>query len=129
MGGIGSFLARLGFHVVSEVMVNLHPDYLERLEKCFELEKIVVYTLNPYDFAITKISRGWEKDIDDLFKSDVLNKIDLNKLKKFYFEAMDYWIGDKKNFILNWELFEERYKNERSQTKVPEQTVESSFHP
>jgi len=65
-GGLGQLLSRMGFHIVSEAMLNLHPDYSERLELYEHKGLIHVLTLHPYDLAISKIARGFDKDMTDL---------------------------------------------------------------
>lgn len=108
--GVGTVFEEEGFHIVSEAILNLHPDYEERLEKVLELKNINVYCMNPYDIAISKIARGFQKDFDDILKSDLIKEIDIEKLKKLYFEAMDYWIGDERKYKTNFELFENEYR-------------------
>jgi hypothetical protein len=103
--GIGGMLQKLGFHVVSEVLVNFHPDYVDRLEMVSDKENISILSIHPYDIAITKIGRGLQKDFDDLFESNILSKIDIPRLDDLYQEASSYWIGDPENFSRNWERF------------------------
>jgi len=103
--GIGGMLQNLGFHVVSEVLVNFHPDYIDRLERVADKENISILSIHPYDIAITKIGRSLQKDIDDLFESDILSKIDIQRLGDLYQEASSYWIGDPEKFSQNWVRF------------------------
>ncbi len=112
-GGIGQLLSRMGFHIVSEVMVNLHPDYAARLELYEQHGHIRVLTLHPYDLAISKIGRGFSKDIDDLLNSNVLAHLDLQDLETLYFEAVGYWIGDERTYHTNWDMFVQAYDETR----------------
>ncbi len=109
-GGLGDLLSRKGFQVVAEGFLNLPPDYEERLEPVMEGRKVHVLTLSPYDLAVSKISRGLAKDIEDVVNSELINRIDLEKLRKIYFDAIDYWIGDRRKFVWAWENFEDAYK-------------------
>jgi hypothetical protein len=63
---VGNLMAIHGFHIVSESLLTLHPDYETRLEKVADFSCLEVYTLSAYDYAITKLGRGSEKDIDDI---------------------------------------------------------------
>ncbi len=110
IGGLGDLLSRKGFQVVAEGFLNLPPDYEERLEPVTEGKKVHVLTLSPYDLAVSKISRGLAKDIEDVVNSELINRIDVEKLKKIYFDAIDYWIGDRRKFVWAWEDFEDAYK-------------------
>ena len=112
-GGMGQMLSRMGFHIVSEVMVNLHPEYIERLELYEQKDRISVYTLGPYDLAISKIGRGFGKDMEDIAGSDLITQIDIEKLRSLYFEAVAYWIGDERMYEMNWKIFLEDYANKR----------------
>ncbi len=118
-GGLGSMLSRMGFHIVSEVMVNLHPDYSERLELFAHKEMISVFTLNSYDLAISKIGRGFSKDIDDILGSDLIANMDISRLKAMYFEAVAYWIGDEKKYQTNWNLFYESFEKMKKEHIKP----------
>jgi len=123
-GGLGQLLSRMGFHIVSELMLNLHPDYPERLEHYTQKEQVHVFTLHPYDLAISKIGRGFDKDMEDIVTSDLLSHIDMGKLETLYFEAVGYWIGDERRYEMNWNLFLEDYAKEsdRSEPGLSEQT-------
>ena len=110
IGGLGDILARKGFQIVAEGFLNLHPDYEERLQPFYEKGKVHIYILSPYDLAISKISRGFDKDINDILESDLIKEIDLNKLRDLYFEAMKYWVGDRRKFLWAWEDFENAYR-------------------
>ncbi len=112
-GGLGQLLSRMGFHIVSEAMLNLHPDYSERLELYEQKGLIHVLTLHPYDLAISKIGRGMSKDMNDIVSSDLLSHIDMEKLKMLYFEAVGYWIGDERRYEMNWDIFFGDYLSKR----------------
>jgi hypothetical protein len=120
-GGLGQLLSRMGFHIVSEAMINLHPDYSDRLELYEQKGLIHVLTLHPYDLAISKIGRGLSKDMNH---SDLLSHIDIGKLKALYFEAAGYWIGNERQYEMNWELFFNGYlktrKSDGLQTNLSE---------
>lgn len=112
-GGLGPLLGRMGFHIISETMVNLHPDYCERLELFANKGMIHVYTLNSHDLAISKIGRAFGKDIDDILDSDLVENMDIKKLEMLYFEAVVYWIGDEEKFRTNWDIFYESFEKKR----------------
>jgi len=112
-GGLGQLLSRMGFHIVSEAMMNLHPDYSDRLEIYEEKGLIHVFTLHPYDLAISKIGRGFDKDMKDIVNSDLLSHIDIGELEKLYFEAIGYWIGNERQYEMNWDLFFNDYFKKR----------------
>lgn len=80
-GGLGQLLSRMGFHIVSEAMMNLHPDYSDRLELYEQKGLIHVFTLHPYDLAISKIGRGFEENPMD-FRQIYLDK--LNFLIRYF---------------------------------------------
>lgn len=113
LGGMGPLLSRMGFHIVSEAMLNLHPDYLDRLEKFTQKGLIHVFTLNPYDLAISKIGRGLDKDREDIVSSDIASQLNVDYLKELYFEAANYWIGNERTYEMNWDLFFEAFENSR----------------
>lgn len=110
IGGLGALLSRLGYHVVSDTIVNLHPDYIERLDPITQKGNIHVLCLGPYDLAISKISRGLARDIDDILSSDLINAIEISRLERYYFEAVSYWIGNPEVFNSNWDLFIREYE-------------------
>ena len=112
---VGNLMAIHGFHIVSESLLTLPPDYENRLEKVSAFSCLEVYTLSAYDYAITKLGRGSEKDIDDIFYSGLMDSMEIDVLKELYFQAMSYWIGDEGRFRGNWDLFRER--------------IEGSIHP
>ncbi len=116
IGGLGDILAKKGFHLVAEAFLNLHPDYEKRLQLLYEKGKVHILMMSPYDIAISKISRGFEKDISDVLESDLIKEIDFKKLKKLYFEAMEHWIGDRKKFKWAWEDFENAYRKKFEKT-------------
>ncbi|NPA32606.1 MAG: hypothetical protein GXO04_03165 [Aquificae bacterium] len=116
IGGLGDILARKGFQLVAEGFLNLHPDYEERLQPLWEIGKVHVFALSPYDLAISKISRGLDKDISDILESDLIKEIDFEKLKKLYFEASEHWVGDRRKFKWAWEDFESAYRRKFEKT-------------
>ncbi|MBU1170404.1 MAG: hypothetical protein KKD44_12645 [Proteobacteria bacterium] len=118
IGGLGSLLSQLGYHVVSDAIVNLHPDYLERVEHITQKGNVSVLCLGPYDLSISKISRGLARDIDDIVLSDVLEDQSLDILEQLYAEASSYWIGNPEQYKLNWDLFKDAYQ--KHQTKIPD---------
>ncbi|MDY6825131.1 MAG: DUF6036 family nucleotidyltransferase [Thermodesulfobacteriota bacterium] len=109
IGGLGALLSQLGYHVVSDAIVNLHPDYLERVEEIVQKDNVFVLSLGPYDLAISKISRGLQRDIDDLLVSDVLASLKIDRLERLYAEAATYWVGNTEHFRLNWDMFIDAY--------------------
>ncbi len=119
VGGIGDLLAKRGFQVVSEGLLNLHPDYEERLEPVITKGKVTILTLSPYDIAIAKISRGLGKDIEDVLASGIVKEIDLSELKRLYFEAINYFVGEPQKFLWAWENFEDAYRKRLGQKNSP----------
>ncbi|MFP4445757.1 MAG: DUF6036 family nucleotidyltransferase [Desulfosudaceae bacterium] len=120
IGGLGALLSRLGYHVVSDALVNLHPDYLDRVEPITRKNNIIVLSLSAYDLAISKISRGLQRDIDDLMSSHVLAGVQIKELERLYTEAASYWIGNPVTFRSNWDMFRDEYK--KRQDQIPGQT-------
>lgn len=62
------FLEQYGLSLVPEGILNLHPDFMDRLEpvpEAGDLKHLAARVLGPYDLAITKIGRGSERDIAD----------------------------------------------------------------
>ena len=114
IGGLGALLSQLGYHVVSDAIVNLHPDYMQRVEKIMQKDNVFVLTLGPYDLAISKISRGLRKDIDDLLVSDVLAILKIDQLERLYAEAETYWVGNTDYFKQNWNMFINAYNRYQS---------------
>ncbi|MDY6904328.1 MAG: DUF6036 family nucleotidyltransferase [Thermodesulfobacteriota bacterium] len=110
ISGLGTLLAQLGYHVVSDAIVHLHPDYLERLEQVTQKGNVSVLSLGPYDLAISKISRGLERDIDDIIVSDLLETVKIHELERLYADAVTYWIGNPEHFRLNWDMFLDAYE-------------------
>lgn len=113
--GLG-LLEEYGLHLVSEALLNLHPNYEKRLEKIEELaylKKLTVWLLGPYDLAITKIGRGLTHDYEDLASSDLARKINLARLIKLYNEAMQYWIGPAERYKQNLQIALEYLQKER----------------
>lgn len=110
IGGLGALLSQLGFHVVSDTIVHLHPDYLERLEPVTNKDTIHVLSLGPYDLAISKIARGLSRDIEDIVTSEIIETLKFTKLERLYLEASAYWIGNPEHFSLNWKLFKDACK-------------------
>lgn len=81
-----------GFHVTTDSIAYLHPDYQERLIREGEYKNIDVFILSPTDLAISKAARGLKKDLYDIYNSDVADLIDPVIFEESYKEAMDYWI-------------------------------------
>lgn len=109
---VGNLMAFHGFHIVSESLLTLHPDYENRLERVAVFSCVKVYTLSAYDYAITKLGRGSEKDMDDILSSGLVDAVKIDVLKDLYFDAMSYWIGDERRFRGNWEMFKERIEGD-----------------
>jgi len=116
-GGLGQLLGRMGFHIVSEVILNLHPDYPDRLEPYARKNQVHVFTLHPHDLAISKIGRGFAKDLEDIVNSDLWRHIDMEKLETLYSEAVGYWLGDEQRYQANWHSFLEDYAKRANQSQ------------
>jgi len=113
--GIGALLARHGFHLVPEALLCLHPDYANRLQEVVVLKRLKVYALGSYDLAISKIA----EDRQDLFISGLAERLDLQRLRELYFEAMKYWVGREEEFVTNWKLFEEEWHERKGPSWTP----------
>lgn len=115
IAGVGAILAEKGFHVVSEALLYLHPDYADRLVPIAEKGKIHIYSVGPYDLAITKIGRCQGEDVKDIMVSSLIDQVDISKLKKLYLEAVEYWVGPPERFKNNWLVFEDHYENKKAE--------------
>lgn len=93
-----------GFHVVSDSIIHLHPDYRQRLLKEGNYKNMDVCLLSPVDIAIAKTARGTGKDFYDLYSSDVSKDIDLNEFESLFKEAMSYWVGLESRFLSGMEI-------------------------
>ena len=95
--GMGAIFERHGIHVVTDVLVNLHPDWADRVHPVSgaTFSSLVVYVLDPYDLAIAKIARGTYRDIQDI--QELAQRLAPDKLCALYREAMGYWVGRQEN--------------------------------
>lgn len=112
--GLG-LLEEYGLHLVSEAILNLHPDYEERLERIKELQhlkRLRVWALGPYDLAITKIGRGLPHDIEDVVSTKMAGQLDPDRLRTLYLEAMEYWIGPPERYRHSLEVTLKRLRGE-----------------
>lgn len=89
---------RHGIHLVSEALVNLHPDWDVRVQQVpgASYSRLAVSVLDPYDLAIAKIARGTERDLQDV--RELAPRLDPKRLAALYREAMRYWIGRQEAF-------------------------------
>ncbi len=102
------FLEQYGLSLVPEGILNLHPDFMDRLEpvpEAGDLKHLAVRVLGPYDLAITKIGRGSERDIADCVQIWKAGRLDLDRLRSLYEEASGYWIGPESRYRQNLEWF------------------------
>lgn len=107
------FLEGYGLSLVSEGILNLPPDFLNRLKRVPEvvdLKHLIVHVLGPYDLAITKIGRGAERDIEDAVHICKAERLDLSRLQNMYEEASGYWVGPEGRYSHNLEWFLEEVK-------------------
>ena len=111
--GIDNLLYEYGFSVVNKTVPILSPDYVDRLEKIKEVGVVHILSLGPYDIATSKIGRGNQKDLDDIFSCGIVQNIDVNKLEKLYKNAVAnrLVLGYDSLYKQNWDNFIERYKN------------------
>lgn len=124
--GMASAFAGKGFHIVSEVLARLHPDYASRCEPLYDSEiGFRIMKLSDLDIAISKIGRGHPKDFEDLFNSRILAELSLEQLKEEYFDAATYWIGDPKLIAWNFEAFLDQYQS-REVIVEATKTIETS---
>lgn len=98
-----AYLQELGLHVVAQVLLNLPDDYEDRLVRIDEdFRHFSLWSLGPYDLAISKISRGAERDFFDIFEgSDLRRELDWDVLETLYRKAMPGWIGHPLRFETN----------------------------
>lgn len=96
---MGNYLG--AFHVVSDSIAMLHPDYHERTRLEYELNNIEVRTLAPVDIMIAKTARGLAKDYHDIYASDLTKDISPNEFEALYREGMQYWLGNQADFERN----------------------------
>jgi hypothetical protein len=114
--GIDELLYEYGFSVVNETVPVLSPDYADRLEKIKETGFVHIFSLGHYDIATSKIGRGSQKDLDDIFSSGIVQNIDIGKLEKLYKNALAnrLVLGYDSLYKKNWDNFIENYKKYQS---------------
>ncbi|MEA3514299.1 MAG: DUF6036 family nucleotidyltransferase [Nanoarchaeota archaeon] len=69
--------------------VPLPDDWKELSEQIRTIGKIKLYILNWYDIIITKIARSEIRDIEDIIAIIKKENIDIDKLKKRYFDLAE----------------------------------------
>jgi len=109
LAGIGGVLDDLGFQIVSDVIVFLHPDYEDRTILYDSNTEMQIVALAPIDVVVSKIGRGLRKDFEDLFKSGILEDLNIEYIKEMYLEALDYQIGDISRLRGNLSAFVDEY--------------------
>lgn len=97
--GLGDVMEEL--HVVTDAIAYLHPDYMERVIPVSSFGNIDLFTLSPVDIAISKTARGYPKDFKDIYDSTLTDSLNLKEFDSLYTEAMDYWIGGRREVFLH----------------------------
>lgn len=115
--GIGNLFGKYFLHIQPEIFFLCHPDWDKNLKQVMEFDNLVIYAPCEYDLAISKIARGYDKDIKDILDSELIEKLDFSKLKAKYFEAIEYWWGRHEEYKANWQRFEEEYRKKISSQK------------
>ncbi len=127
--GLGSVMEEL--HVVTDSIAYLHPDYMDRVAPLKQFRNISLFLLSPIDIIISKSARGYQKDFKDIYDSTLTDQIDPDEFDSLYTEAMDYWIGGRKDaFIRNKEeaiaiIREKRLLNETGITGIIQEQVDA----
>ncbi len=96
-------------------VILINPDYKKRLKKLqidYSFNVLEIFVLNDYDLIISKIGRGYQKDVDDIISSGVLDNIDIEKLEKLMIEAVNYYPVAPEKKRKDWEFFKKNYLNE-----------------
>ena len=111
--GIDNLLYEYGFSVVNKTVPILSPDYVDRLEKIKEAGVVHIFSLGTYDIATSKIGRGNQKDLDDIFSSGIVQNLDIDKLETLYKNAIAnrLVLGLDSLYEQNWDNFIKMYKN------------------
>ncbi len=114
--GIDNLLYEYGFSVVNKTIPILSPDYVDRLKKIKEAGVVHIFSLGRYDIATSKIGRGNQKDLDDIFSSGIVQNLDIDKLEKLYKNATTnrLVLGLDSLYEQNWDNFIKMYKNFQS---------------
>ena len=110
---IDNLLYEYGFSVVNKTVPILSPDYVDRLEKIKEAGVVHIFSLGTYDIATSKIGRGNQKDLDDIFSSGIVQNLDIDKLETLYKNAIAnrLVLGLDSLYEQNWDNFIKMYKN------------------
>jgi len=70
-------------------------------------------------FGIGALLARFAEDRQDLFISGLAERLDLQRLRELYFEAMKYWVGREEEFVTNWKLFEEEWHERKGPSWTP----------
>ena len=117
-GGKGSELHKKHRVYLDHIAIASCPcDYDERLVEMFpgRYKFLRLYALDPYDVALTKLSRNIERDRDDVKYLARTIPFDLDKLRRRYqIEWRPYAIGNPKHHDLTMALWIEMIEEERN---------------
>jgi hypothetical protein len=94
-------------------------DYIERLREMFSgtFQRLRLFALDPYDIALTKLTRNIERDREDVKYLARTIPLDLDVLKdRYHTELRPYVIGDAKQHDLTLELWIEMIQEERNKS-------------
>ena len=105
-------LSKYGIQIVPEGFLTLHEDYEDCLVYCGTYGGLELYTLDDYNLIISKVARGFSRDLEDVADSGILEKVDLTELAVKYVEAVKATVGDEAtrlhHFLKLLDLVEER---------------------
>lgn len=120
IGGKGTPLSkkyRTYFDFVS--VVTLPEDYSLRLREIpsNDFVNLRLYALDPYDLALSKLERNWERDRVDVLHLARTVPLDLDVLRERYVNELRVYMGIAHREDLTLRLWIEMIEEERSQTK------------
>jgi hypothetical protein len=116
--GKGSELQKKhGIYLDFVTVASCPHDYTERLTEMFPgtFQRLRLFALDPYDIALTKLTRNIERDREDVKYLTRTKDLDLEVLKhRYQMELRPYLIGDPKQYDLTLELWIEMIQEERN---------------
>jgi hypothetical protein len=116
--GKGSELhKKYGIYLDFVTVASSPHDYIERLTEMFPgtFRRLRLFALDPYDIALTKLTRNIERDREDVKYLARTITLNLEVLKhRYQSELRPYVIGDPKQHDLTLELWIEMIQEERN---------------
>lgn len=108
---------KYGVYLDFVAVASCPHDYMERLTEMFPgaYQRLRIYALDPYDLALTKLTRNIERDREDVKYLARTIGFDLEVLKhRYQTELRPYLIGDPNQHDLTLELWIEMIQEERN---------------